>query len=168
MLQLIGNIKNQIGIENLAEKAEIQNQESLTYRVWKVARNFFISSVFFWYVSQPFFIAGILFGAILYRGVYKETTAFAENIFTWWEMTGWIKRLAAGIFAIVSFPFWAKYGSFLWAANIASDEITRVVRQKQGQQIPFKGEDEITQVVRQKQGQQIPFKGEDGSARKLL
>lgn len=141
MVALIAFKKNYIDNVNLSERPEANNQESLQVRVWKVAKVIFISSILFWYVSQPFFVAGILFGAVF----YKETWSFAKNIFTWWEMTGWIKRLAACLFGIVSFPFLAKFGTFLWAAYLASDEITQALGQKEKQQLPIRAEDGIAQ-----------------------
>lgn len=133
MVQLIAIKQDFFGFCNLTEQAEVKNQELLYLRVWRFARNFFISSFLFWCVSQSFFAAGIIFGAVFYKDVW----AFSKNIFTWWEMTGWIKRLAACVFfGIVSSPFLAKFGTFLWAAYLASDEIKQALEQKQSQQIP--------------------------------
>lgn len=106
-----------------------QKQEPLYLRIWRVVRNILISSVLFWYVSQPLFVAGMLFGAVF----YKKSGAFAQNIFIWWEMTGWLKRLASIVFGLVALPFLAKFGTFLWAAYLASDELTHALEQKQTQ-----------------------------------
>lgn len=113
--------------ENNREVPAINDQSPLYIRIWKIVRDVLISSVLFWWVSQPFFLAGIPFGAIF----YKENRAFSTNIFLWWEKSGWIKRIAATLFfGIISFPFLIKFGTFLWAAHLASQEITQVLEKK--------------------------------------